>query len=946
MRVRLLGPVDVVVGGAVRPVSGLRRKAILATLSLRAGEIVSTDRLADIVWGADPPSTPVNTLQSHVSHLRTVLGSRAAILAKPPGYVLDVGDEGTDARLAERLMRQAARAPDPVQRVRELREALALWRGSPLADLAGIAWLEDQAERLDLLRERIRQALAEARLAAGEHAQLVPELEQMVADHPLNERISGQLMLALYRSGRQADALAAYQRLRATLNEQLGIDPNRTLRDLEMAILRQDASLSLDPAAVRGPQPAAQAPPPPQSYRPAPVPAQLPPPPAGFAGREAEVASLDAMLPALLPAGDADSASVIAAIAGTAGVGKSALALHWAHRIRERFPDGQLYVNLRGFDPHRPAMDPDQALHGFLDAFGVRPERIPRDRDARSGLYRSLLSGKRMLVVLDNARDAEQVRPLLPGSSASLTVVTSRNQLTGLIAAEGARLLGLDLLTVPEAYDLLARRLGASRVAAECQAAEEIIASCARLPLALTIAAARAAARPSFPLAVIAAELRQSASLDPFDGDELAVGLRAVFSCSYRVLSTDAARLFRLLALHPGPEFSVAAAASLLGAPVGQARSLLAELARAHMLAEHSPGRFGCHELLRAYAAEQVRTRDDPGVRDAALRRLLDHFVQTSHAGLGLLDPHLTPFEPTPQLPGVTLGEVAAAGRADDWFAVEYPTLLTAVTAAADTGLATAAWQLAWTLTSFQLRQGYWDDHALAQRAGLDAARRAGDPVGEAHALLALAIGYSRAGHDADAELLYGESLRLFGELHGHLTSQAMIHARLERLLGRKGYLDDALCHGQRALDLHRAAGNRLLEAGSLNDVGYCHALLGNYRQAIAYCELSLAQIMTFGEPGHEAAVWHSLGFIYRRLDSHRRAIDCFERSLELTRARCDRSGEADTLAELGDVYHSAGDAIAAQRAWGRALRIFKEIEHPGAGRIGARMSGAADLLV
>ena len=237
VRVRLLGPVDVVVGDAVRPVSGLRRKAILATLSLRAGEIVSTDRLADIVWGDDLPSTPVNTLQSHVSHLRTVLGSRAAILAKPPGYVLDVGDEGTDARLAERLLRRAARLPDPVQRVRELREALALWRGSPLADLAGIAWLEDQADRLDLLRERIRQALAEARLAAGEHAQLVPELEQMVADHPLNERIGGQLMLALYRGGRQADALAAYQRLRATLNEQLGIDPNRTLRDLEMAIL-------------------------------------------------------------------------------------------------------------------------------------------------------------------------------------------------------------------------------------------------------------------------------------------------------------------------------------------------------------------------------------------------------------------------------------------------------------------------------------------------------------------------------------------------------------------------------------------------------------------------------------------------------------------------------------------------------------------------------------
>lgn len=946
MRVRLLGPVDVVVGGAVRPVSGLRRKAILATLSLHAGDIVSTDRLADIVWGDDPPSTPVNTLQSHVSHLRTVLGSKAAILAKPPGYVLDVGVDGTDARLAERLLRQATRLADPVQRVRELREALALWRGSPLADVAGIAWLEDQAERLDLLRERVRQALAEARLAAGEHAQLVPDLEQMAADHPLNERIGGQLMLALYRSGRQADALTAYQRLRATLNEQLGIDPNQSLRDLELAILRQDTSLLLDPAAAMlGQQRDTQVPLAPQPYRRAPVPAQLPPPPAGFAGRDAEVASLDAMLPALLPEQDAGGVGVIAAIAGTAGVGKSALALHWAHRVRERFPDGQLYVNLRGFDPDRPAMDPDQALRGLLEALGVQPERIPRDRDAKAGLYRSLLSGNRVLVVLDNARDAEQVRPLLPGSPASLTVVTSRNQLTGLIAAEGARLLGLGLLTVPEAYDLLARRLGTYRVAAELQATEEIIASCARLPLALTIAAARAAARPGFPLSVIAAELRQSASLDPFDGGELAVGLRAVFSCSYRMLSTDAARLFRLLALYPGPEFSVVAAASLLGAPVGQARVLLAELARAHMLAEHSPGRFGCHELLRAYAAEQVRARDDPGVRDAALRRVLDHFVQTSHAGLTLLDPFLIPFAPAPPLPGVTLGEVAAAGCADDWFAAEYTTLLTAVTVAADAGLATPAWQLAWTLTSFQLRQGYWDDHALAQRAGLDAARRAGDPAGEAHALLALAMGYSRAGHDGDAEPMYAESLRLLEGLGGHLTSRALVHAGLARLSGRKGCLGDALRRAQRALDLHRAEGNRLLEAGSLNDVGYCHALIGNYRQAIAYCELSLAQIRAFGEPRHEAPVWHSLGFIFSQLGSHRRAVECFERSLKLTRARCDRFGEADTLGELGDAYHGAGDVIAARRAWGMALHIFKEIEHPGAERICARLgTGRGDL--
>jgi DNA-binding SARP family transcriptional activator len=950
VQVRLLGPLDVVVGGTVRPVTGLRRKAILAVLSLHAGEVVSTDRLADIGWGGRPPSTPVNTLQSHVSHLRTVLGRKAAILARPPGYVLDAGDEGTDVRLAERLLRRASLAPgpadgsDPSRRTRELREALALWRGRPLADLAGIPWLEDQAHRLDLLREQIRHALAEARLAAGEHAQLLPDLDQMAADHPLDERIHGQLMLALYRSGRQADALAAYRRLRITLDEQLGIDPGQALRDLETAILRQDASLSLVlPVTVTSRPLGAEAAFVPQPRRALPAPAELPPSPGGFAGRDAELASLDAMLPGA--AGPAGTGVVIATLAGTAGVGKTALALHWAHRARELFPDGQLYVDLRGFDPNGPAMDPDDALRGFLGALGVPPESIPDNREAKAGLYRSLLNGKRVLVVLDNARDAEQVRPLLPGSSASMALVTSRSQLTGLIAAEGARPVGLCLLTVPEAYELLALRLGECRVAAERQAAEEIIASCARLPLALTIAAARAAERPSFPLAAIAAELRDSAVLDPFDGVAPGIGVRAAFAGSYRALSTDAARLFRLLALHPGRDISLAAAASLLGAPSAQARKLLAELARAHLLGEHSPGRYACHELLRAYAAEQARTRDDADVRIAALRRVLDHFLHTSYTATGLLEPYLAPFAPTPPLPGVTLGDVSTACRADDWFATEYPTLLTAVTTAADAGLTSTAWQLAWTLTSFQLRQGYWDDHALAQEAGLNAARRAGDPAGEAHALLALGIGYSRAGRDGDAEPMYALSMRLLAELDGYLASRALVHTGLMQLSAGQGCLTGALRHALQAHDLHRAAGDALLAARSLNDVGYCHALAGNYRQAITHCELSLAQLRASGEPGYEAPVWRSLGFIYHQLGSHRRAIGCYERSLELSRTLCDCFSEGGTLGDLGDVYHSAGDANAARRTWGSALRVFKEIEHPGADLISARLADRGGLV-
>ena len=361
MQVRLLGPVDIVGGDAARAVSGLRRKAVLAALALRAGEVVSVDRLADVVWGDGTPPTALNTLQRHVSYLRTVLGSKAAIFARPPGYVLDLGDEGTDIRLAERLLRQAELLADPGRATAVLRQALALWRGAPLADVTGTAWFEQQADRLSLLRGQIERSLVQARLASGEHTQLIPELDRLVSDHPLDEGLRGQQMLALYRCGRQADALAAYQRLRTTLDEQLGIDPNQALQDLETAILRQDAALSLDTPA--GAVTLARA----ADRLPVPVPAQLPPAVAGFVGRDAELAGLDAVIPQPAASGrEAPRTVVISAITGTAGVGKTTLALHWAHRVRDHFPDGQLYVNLRGFDPAEPAHGP-----------GPRAARVP-----------------------------------------------------------------------------------------------------------------------------------------------------------------------------------------------------------------------------------------------------------------------------------------------------------------------------------------------------------------------------------------------------------------------------------------------------------------------------------------------------------------------------------------------------------------------------------------
>jgi DNA-binding SARP family transcriptional activator/tetratricopeptide (TPR) repeat protein len=935
--VRLLGPVDVVVDDEPRPVHGLRRKAVLATLALHNGEVVSTGRLVDVVWGRTAPSTALNTLQSHVSHLRSVLGNKAAILAHPPGYLLNPDAGDTDVRQAERLLQQGTRAADPAGGIGHLTAALALWRGQPLADVDGSVWLEEQAGRLDLLSVQVKRALTEARLAAGEHAQLVPELEQMVAANPLDEQICAQLMLALYRSGRQADALAVYHRLRGTLGEELGLDPSQALRDLETAILRQDPALAAPTAPVSLPQarpaagPAAGVPTPP-------VPAQLPPAVPAFAGRCEELASLDAILPTAGAGQAAPANVVISAVSGTAGVGKTALAVHWAHRVSPQFPDGQLYVNLRGFDPCCPPLDPAEVIRGFAEAFGVPDARIPDGLDAQAGLYRSLLAGKRVLVLLDNARDVEQVRPLLPGSPGCLAIVTSRNQLTGLVAAEGAFPLSLDLLTVPGARDLLTRRLGAGRVGCEPGAVDDIIERCARLPLALTIAAARAAENPSFPLAAFAKELREAArALDPFNGGDQGTDVRAVFACSYRALSTGAARLFRLLGLQPGPAITVEAAASLAAVTPAQARALLSELSRAHLLAEHAPGRYASHDLLRAYATELAHANDSQDARDGALTRVLDHYVHTAYHASVLLRWTLNPITLAVPRPGVVVGEPATGEEAVAWFATQHDTLMAAVQLAADDGFATHAWQLAWCMTTYLLRRGLWHDQALVCNAGLAAARRACDTAGEATALHGLASGYARAGHLREAGPLFLEALRRFESIGDH-ASQASIHNSLTVMAERQLRPADMLSHSLQALDLYRAAGHTPGQAWVLNNIGYSHALLGNYQQALSYCQRALLGIRVLGERCWEAATWHSLGYIHHQLGDYEQALSCYVRSLTLCRDLADSYNEADTLDHMGNVYRSAGDLISARRAWTQALHIFDEISHPTGDQVRAKL--------
>ncbi len=851
-------------------------------------------------------------------------------MARASGYLLDLGTEGTDVQVAARLIQQARHATDHSTTAAWLREALALWRGQPLMDVSGLSWLDEQAEWLAKLRLEAVHRLVEARLALGEHAQLIPDLERLTRQHPYHEDLQGQLMLTLYRAGRPADALAAYQQFRRILGDDLGIDPSPPLRELEAAILRHDISLQPVPTdattSASGSTPATV-----PSMRT--VPAQLPLALATFSGRATELGHLDAVL---ARSDEAAPAVTIGVLSGTAGVGKTTLAVYWAHRVAHRFPGGQLYVNLRGFGPHESVVDAAVALRSFLDALGVPAQRIPNGLDERAALYRSTLAGRRMLVVLDNARDVEQVRPLLPGSSGCLVLVTSRSQLIPLVAVEGAHAITLDLLAAGQARNLLARRIGVDRVADEPQAVEDLITHCARLPLALAVAAAHAATRPRLSLAGLAAELRNTAAvLDTFHGGDSSTEIRTVFSWSYHALSSEAASLFRLLGLPAGPDITPSAAASLAGVPHQKAHVLLAELADAHLLSEHTPGRFALHDLLRAYAAERVHADHDEHDKHLAVRRFLDHYLRTAHVAAQLLDPSLVPITLPAAEPGVTAGNVPDKDVALAWFSAEYPSLIAAVRLAADAAHDAHAWRLAWALTTFLVRQGHWNDQVAVHHTGLRAARRLADPAGQAHTLHGLGLGFARSGRFDQAHPHLIEALEVFASV-GDTISQAHVLESLTWLAERQDRLADALGHAQHAYQLVQGTSHTVAQARFLNAIGWCHALLGNPRQAVKYCEQALGLFLELDDGNGQAATWDSLGYTYRHLDDHPRAVACYQKAVSIYRQLTDTYNMALSLADLGETLDDAGDPHAARQAWHEALANLDQLGHPDAERIRA----------
>jgi len=668
-----------------------------------------------------------------------------------------------------------------------------------------------------------------------------------------------------------------------------------------------------------------------------PRPAQLPVSTAYFTGRADALAALNRLLDRVPACG----AVVISAIEGTAGVGKTALAVQWAHRVAGQFPDGQLYVNLRGYGPSGPPVSTAEAVRGFLDALGVDPARIPQSLDAQAGLYRSLLAGKRVLVVLDNARDCEQARPLLPGSPGCLALVTSRNGLMGLVA-DGACPLTLGLLTRAESRDLLAARLGSERVAAEPRAVDELIESCSRLPLALAVIGGRAATSPQLRLAALAAQLRDTRGrLDMLDTGDPATDVRAVLSWSYGHLSGPAARLFRLLGLHPGPDISAPAAASLAGAPPGETARAIAELTRAHLLTEHLPGRYVLHDLLRAYAAEKAQAADDGPDRRMALNRVLDHYLQTAHAAALLLNCVRAPLLLAQPMAGVSTEDLAGREHAAAWFDAEYRVLLAAIAQAAGAGFDSHAWQIPWAMASFLIERGYWRDWLATQQTALAAAERLADPHALACVNHYLGYAHARLGSQQAGRALIERAIGQFGQL-GDRVNQAQAYLALASASGEADRPADGLAESRRALELYREAGQLAGQARALNAVGWYHTVLGSHGEAITYCRQALVLLQESGDSSGEAETWDSLGYAHYHLGDHAEAAACYQRALDLCNECGLRDLGIDIHIHIGDTQHAAGDLAAAVVSWRHALGILDDLGHPDAAKVRAKLAAVA----
>ncbi|GLY93176.1 BTAD domain-containing putative transcriptional regulator [Actinoplanes sp. NBRC 103695] len=919
--IRVLGPLEVRLGERPIHLGTPKQRTVLALLVLHAGRPVSVSRLVDELWPESAPESAVANVTTYVSRLRRSLSAHGCELDRRDAqYVLTAAAGAIDLRrFAESADRGDAawRAGDVAGAAAHYSGAVRLWRGDLVDGVTAGPELSAARAEWDDRRLAVFERSVRARLRLGYAAEESSGLRRHTGAEPLRETGWQLLMAALHLAGNPAAALEAYARAKDVLAARLGVDPGPGLRDMHRAVLRSDDAAVL---ALLAPAPA------PPAARPEPVPAgpaQLPLEAFGFVGRRGQLDRLDAVLLT-----DAEPAARIAVVSGTAGVGKTALAVHWAHRVRDRFPDGQLHVNLQGFDPAGAAVRPAVALRRFLEAFGVPPQRIPSEPEALAGAYRSLLADRRVLIVLDNAADAEQVRPLLPGSAACRVLVTSRNQLSGLVAAEGARPIALDLFSGADASRVLAHRLGEQRLEAEPTAAGEIVERCARLPLALAIVAARAAIDPDVPLASLAATLRDTAgALDLLGGADPLTDMRAVLSWSYRQLGPDAAALFRLLGLHPGPDVTADAAASLAGAPVDRA---LCELAEASLVAEQRPGRFVLHDVLRAYASELAERTDPEPDRRAATTRMLDHYTHSLAVAARLISWRPQDAELPPPAEGTVVAGLADEPAAEAWLHAEEPALHAALDRAVHLGLDRYAVLIPHHLLRHLHHHARWEDVVTIQTVALRAAERLGDVREQVHARRTIAGDLAKIGKTAEAyDELYA-ALDL-AERDGYVRGMATTRRTLSYVCDVEKNFDEALEHDREALALYQRLGDRWGEASAHNGIAWTMVRLGRHAEAIPPALTALALFEEDGNRAGQAHTLDSLGFVHRSLGDHEESLASFRRALELFRVLGDQYRQGVVLENIGDTLSAADRAGEAAGAWREALDIFAALDQPEA---------------
>ncbi|GAA1967443.1 AfsR/SARP family transcriptional regulator [Amycolatopsis minnesotensis] len=907
IEIRLLGPFKVIVSGTPVVLTSARQRALLATLALAAGRLVSIDALGTRVWGEQLPERVRGSLHTYVMRLRRLIGDHA-VVTEAEGYRLDIEPARVDVHRFLRVLEEAAGQPASSMERAMLGEALALWAGTPLESVPSPVLAD---EWTPLLVERFLVAV-ERRIdldtGVTADADLVRELTELTGRHPLRESLWERLIKALARAGRGTEALARYAKLRELLLDELGVEPGPRLRGLHLELLTSDEEPARESLRSR--------------------PQQLPYDIARFTGRQAELAELDRFL-----ANHTGDSTAIAVIEGTAGVGKTSLAVHWAHAVRGRFPDGQLFLDLRGHSDRIP-LQPDAALGTLLRAVGVSADSIPSTVEERSAMLRTRLSHTRMLLLLDNAHDASQVRPLLPGSG-NLVVVTTRSQLRGLVAREGAHRLSLHSFDRTEANALLASSVGRGRLAAEPDAAAALTELCGRLPLALALAGERVSRFSEMSISAVVDELREQrldVLRDPHDDG---TDLRAAFSWSYKALRPGAAKMFRLLGNYPGVDIGPAAAAALYGTTVVEARSLLDQLAAAHLLNQPRPRRYQFHDLLRVYAAELGERGDAAQDRREAFGRLADWYLAvvaeaTKWVRVDLVTEDIkVPPMPEPRVEFADLSEAVA------WYADERASLVAMVGTFADLGWVGRTWQLAWLLRGFFAQRHDQDDWMETARLAVEVTATGSDPLARQYAAMNLGTVYLVSSRIEDGMRALDDGLRASGEMGGSALTAGILSNIAGAYYLRKEY-EQARLYGWRALDSARRRGQANYVAhASVNLSASCIGL-GRHEEAAGHARVAHEAFNEMNDLYHSALALGNLAeALYGTGDlaaAEEHGLRCLARMRDLGADY----GAADVLITLGRVMSTSGRSGAARAFWREALETCQALKDPRAAEIQA----------